>query len=137
MSEPLSREKVEMIAGKISNEYTWKHEVNYWLQTDAAQRARIAALEQENANLRTSNVANVSECVSLTNKLSKAAAERDRLLEALRGATVSLVAAIALLERGGIAAKRAAPSNKMFDQMLRDYKKSVKIAQAALRGKGG
>jgi hypothetical protein len=34
----------------------------------------------------------------------------------------SLAGAISLLERGG---KKAAPSNKMFYQMLKDYKKSL------------
>ena len=43
MSE-LTREQVEIIAGKISNEYIWKHEVSYWLQTDAALRAKVEAL---------------------------------------------------------------------------------------------
>lgn len=37
----------------------------------------------------------------------------------------ALAAAISLLERGGKAAKKAAPSDKMFDQMLRDYKRAL------------
>jgi len=48
---------------------------------------------------------------------------------ALKDATVRLVAAISLLERGG---KKAAPSNKMFEQMLVDYKNGVERARAAL-----
>ena len=39
----------------------------------------------------------------------------------------SLVAAISLLERGG---ERAAPSRKMFNVMLTDYKKSLARARA-------
>lgn len=46
----------------------------------------------------------------------------------------SLAAAISLLEKGGKAAKKAAPSDKMFDQMLRDYKKSLDRARQALAG---
>ena len=43
-----------------------------------------------------------------------------------------LAAAISLLEAGGKAAKKAAPSDKMFYQMLRDYKRSLNKARAAL-----
>lgn len=46
----------------------------------------------------------------------------------------SLAAAISLLEKGGKAAKKAAPSDKMFDQMLRDYQKSLDRARQALAG---
>ena len=56
-------------------------------------------------------------------------AENERLRSALEEATPSLAAAISLLERGG---KRAAPSDKMFAVMLDDYRKSLKIARAAL-----
>ena len=55
--------------------------------------------------------------------------ERDALREALRNALASLVAATSLLERGG---KKAAPSDKMFAQMLVDYNKSAAAARAAL-----
>jgi hypothetical protein len=50
---------------------------------------------------------------------------------ALKDATVNLVAAVSLLESGG---KKAAPSNKMFQQMLADYKNGVERARAALKG---
>jgi len=54
----------------------------------------------------------------------------------LRGVAIStaasLAAAISLLERGGKAAKKAAPSDKMFDQMLTDYRNSLDAARAAL-----
>ena len=49
----------------------------------------------------------------------------DNLAEALEagvGVAASLIAAISLLERGG---KKAAPSDKMFNQMLVDYKASL------------
>lgn len=48
---------------------------------------------------------------------------------AIVGALASLAAAISLLERGG---KKAAPSDKMFKQMLSDYRKSLEEARAAL-----
>lgn len=49
--------------------------------------------------------------------------------EALIGALSGLVAAISLLERGG---KKAAASDKMFDQMLKDYNASADKARATL-----
>jgi len=151
MSEPLSREQVEMELMQLLNGVGVGGNL---LAHDAAQRARMAALEQrldrynhwtpehtiEEWLADRQRIVDAKEAeadVGLQKQLATLTAERDRLKEALRGVTVSLVAAIALLERGGIVAKRAAPSNKMFDQMLRDYKKSVKSAQAALRGKGG
>jgi hypothetical protein len=44
-----------------------------------------------------------------------------------------LAAAISLLERGGKAAKKAAPSDRMFDQMLKDYRASLERARTALQ----
>lgn len=55
--------------------------------------------------------------------------ERDVLLDVC----ASLAAAISLLEKGGKAAKRAAPSDKMFDQMMVDYKASLERGRSALR----
>lgn len=45
-------------------------------------------------------------------------------------AIASLSAAIYLLENGG---KKAAPSDKMFNQMLDDYRNALEEARAALR----
>lgn len=45
----------------------------------------------------------------------------------------SLAAAISLLENGGKAAKKAAPSDKMFDQMIEDYKKALNNAREFLQ----
>ena len=50
---------------------------------------------------------------------------RDPLIHAV----ASLRAAISLLERGG---KKAAPSDKMFEQMLADYRRAADNASAAL-----
>ena len=55
---------------------------------------------------------------------------------AVIGTASSLAAAISLLERGGKAAKKAAPSDKMFDQMLTDYSNALSHARAALAQKG-
>lgn len=59
-------------------------------------------------------------------------AEIERLKKPLTHTAARLAAAISLLERGGKAAKKAAPSDKMFDQMLLDYKKALSDARAAL-----
>lgn len=63
-------------------------------------------------------------------------AERETLRKAATAVAASLAAAISLLERGGKAAKKAAPSDKMFDQMLVDYRRSLDRARTALRGLG-
>ena len=56
------------------------------------------------------------------------------LLDAFKGATASLAAAISLLERGG---KKAAPSDTMFEQMLTDYRNALERARAAWRAHRG
>lgn len=48
----------------------------------------------------------------------------------LLGCAASLAAAISLLERGG---KKAAPSDKMFEQMLCDYRASLEKARELLK----
>lgn len=53
----------------------------------------------------------------------------EAMAEAATHAAASLVAAISLLERGGC---KAAPSDKMFRQMLKDYKNAVDAYRAAL-----
>ncbi len=50
-----------------------------------------------------------------------------RLLEALRDVLPALVAAVSLLERGG---KKAAPSDRMLEQMLRDYNAAIERGRA-------
>ena len=73
----------------------------------------------------------------MLNQAADALAAQQKRIEELEAATLtvaaSLVAAISLLEGGG---KKAAPSNKMFEQMIKDYKKSLADARAALAGKG-
>ena len=43
--------------------------------------------------------------------------------------TASLAAAISLLERGG---KRAAASDRMFNQMIKDYSRALEAARSIL-----
>jgi len=57
------------------------------------------------------------------------AEERERWV----GMAASLAAAISLLERGG---KEAAASDKMFDQMLKDYRRALEKYRAAIRNMG-
>jgi len=52
-----------------------------------------------------------------------------KAVEAAVDAGASLAAAISLLERGG---RKAAPSNKMFDQMLVDYRNSLERTRTTL-----
>lgn len=64
--------------------------------------------------------------------LQKAMREHEgKLTEALVSVSASLAAAISLLERTP-QSKKAAPSDKMFAQMIRDYKKSLSAARDVL-----
>jgi len=54
----------------------------------------------------------------------------DRLEQALLNTAASLAAAISHLERTD---KKTAASDKMFDQMLTDYRKSLEEARGILR----
>ncbi len=59
-------------------------------------------------------------------------ADVQRLRNTVTDLASSLAAAISLLERGGKAAKKAAPSDKMFDQMVKDYRMALDRARAIL-----
>jgi hypothetical protein len=56
--------------------------------------------------------------------------------EAFVGVTAALAAAISLLESSP-EAKKAAASDRMFDQMLADYRRALKAARKVLRGARG
>lgn len=59
--------------------------------------------------------------------------DKEKLLAVLRDVTAHLVAAHSLLTRtADFGGKKAAPSNKMFDQMLLDYEASANRGRAAL-----
>lgn len=53
----------------------------------------------------------------------------DDPIDILKDVTAHLVAAISLLERGS---KKAAPSDKMFDMMIADYKRAAERSRAFL-----
>lgn len=69
-------------------------------------------------------------CLCLRHECDNLRAREDVLTVLLLEVTASLAAAISLLERGS---KNAAPSDKMFDQMLMDYKKSLNHARSILK----
>ena len=58
--------------------------------------------------------------------------DAEALRESLLNTAASLAAAISLLERGS---KKAAPSDKMFDMMLSDYRKTLASARTTLNRK--
>lgn len=62
-------------------------------------------------------------------RATTAEADIAELVEGIIDVAASLVAAVSLLERGG---KKAAPSNKMFDQMIVDYKNSIERARTLI-----
>lgn len=55
-----------------------------------------------------------------------------RVKETIKNLLAHLIAAISLLERGS---KKIAPSDKMFDQMLKNYKTAIERNRATLKGK--
>lgn len=64
---------------------------------------------------------------------AKLRAEAERMREVLVTVTANLVAAKSLLEGGG---KKAAASDRMFEQMLIDYQKAIDVARAVLGYEG-
>ena len=72
------------------------------------------------------------DCHQAADTIEARAADIERLRHVVIAVTASLAAAISLLERGGKAAKKAAPSDLMFDQMVLDYTASLEDARDAL-----
>jgi hypothetical protein len=72
------------------------------------------------------------ECATLTQHFGQMTTEKRDVLVSV---AASLAAAISILERTP-AAKKAAPSNTMFAQMLDDYRASLERARAYLRSPG-
>ena len=68
-------------------------------------------------------------------EIKRLQAQNANLQDALMGVVASLAAAISLLVRGGKAIKKTVASDKMFDQMMVDYRAS--IGQAVLAYKQG
>ena len=89
-------------------------------QADIALREELAAVTERMSKLDFERTAAKLERDALRE-------ENARLRKALIDILASLVASVDLLERGG---KKAAPSDKMFAQMLVDYKNSIERGRA-------
>lgn len=89
-------------------------------ENDGAYRAEMAAMYPVANRKRIAEL--IEEGSVMAQKLDAAEAKLAKAMEAGVGVAASLNAAISLLERGG---KKAAPSDKMFNQMLLDYKASL------------
>jgi len=82
-------------------------------------RDEITSLRAEVERLRTQGFLHLSNYQDAKTEVSRLTAELEAAREALMTVLASLAAAVSLLERSP---KTAAPSNKMFDQMVSDYK---------------
>ena len=71
----------------------------------------------------------LEDIATLFAEVERLRGERDRLRKAVKDSTVHLIAAVSLLEAGG---KKAAPSNRMFEVMLDDYRASIERGRQAL-----
>ena len=101
------------------------NDVVYWLQERALRRYGA-----------TMNAAHTETQEWLwADEITRLREENARLREALIDTLASLVASVDLLECGG---KKAAPSDKMFEQMLVDYKNTIERGRyaAAIREGG-
>lgn len=76
-----------------------------------------------------------AELASLRASLAEAVKRATALEEGQRDLLAHLVAAVSLLKRTP-KAKKAAPSNRMFDQMLADYEASIKRGRALAKHEG-
>ena len=111
---------------------------------EAELRAEVERLTEANREAAMKSLADLGQAQEALDRAIAADAEAARLrglLDEAREVTMcaasSLAAAISLLERGGKAAKKAAPSDTMFDVMLNDYRTSLEKARAALAKIGG
>ena len=125
----------EVIAELQEMEGNWTKRSSVDHRSAVQHEARLAEREAENERLRRDHAALAKQLGIAERKLKSVT----KLWHTDRGALVdvaaSLAAAISLLERGGKAAKKAAPSDLMFDQMVRDYTASLERARAALEKK--
>lgn len=102
-----------------------------------ATTAYVAAAEAERDRLKMELVAEVVRREEANaygdaehDRALAAEAKCDALREAAIGAAAALAAAISLLERTPKATK-AAPSDRMFDQMLSDYRAALEVTRRA------
>jgi hypothetical protein len=107
----------------------------HYVRADIANQC-IATLKAENAEWK--RIADQAHAALAENKgavhwkerAEAAQSQAAQDVETLTDLTVHLIAAVDLLERGG---KKAAASDKMFAQMLLDYKASIERGRAAIR----
>lgn len=104
---------------------------------DREQRERVAAwIETAGWPTIAQGVRNGKNATMMTDDVIAMLADTELSRSGVRGAMLhvcaSLAAAISLLEKGGKAAKKAAPSDTMFDQMLADYRTALERARAGL-----
>ena len=106
------------------------------LEITSARRIVLEVIEdrtRENAKAAEHLARAEGEIERLRVRLAAAERRAEEAEVLLIDVMASLAAAISLLERAGKPAKKAAPSDQMFDQMLEDYRASLERARAALR----
>jgi hypothetical protein len=91
--------------------------------------SRIEALTSERDALKQISADHVLKELEQAARAAAAEAKLAKAGDAAVDTGASLAAAISLLERGG---RKAAPSNKMFDQMLVDYRNSLERTRITL-----
>jgi hypothetical protein len=98
-------------------------------EESARLRELVVSAREENARLRNDNFEWLQQLSATNHQLEKEQKEIQKLRRTLIGVLAGFVASVELLERGG---KKAAPSDKMFAQMLKDYKNRIERGRAAV-----
>ncbi len=132
------REGIETIITIAESDQRWRPG-SLWdvLQREVAGRALSPAPAEPSAPVApdwpTRCAALEADGIAARKRVVALEAENAKLREGLKDTTAHLVAAHSLLSRTP-RAKKAAPSNTMFDMMLRDYETSCERARALLQG---
>ena len=103
-------------------------EITRLREENAGLRELVVSAREENARLRNDNFEWLQQLSATNHQLEKEQKEIQKLRRTLIGVLAGFVASVDLLERGG---KKAAPSGKMFAQMLDDYKNRIERGRAA------
>jgi hypothetical protein len=103
-------------------------EITRLREENARLRELGASAREESARLRNDNFEWLQQLSATNHQLEKEQEDIQKLRRMLIHVLAGFVASVDLLERGG---KKAAPSNKMFAQMLIDYKNSIERGRAA------
>ena len=115
---------------EAADEITRLREENARLREESARlRELVVSAREENARLRNDNFEWLQQLSATNHQLEKEPKEIQKLRKTLIGVLAGFVASVDLLERGG---KKAAPSDKMFAQMLDDYKNRIERGRAAV-----